>query len=346
MNCFIFRLPGHSDIYQGFCADLKHGLDDGFIFSRYGESDRIFSIPFANTPVDCDLINKWVMENDTDYFKSNGALPISTPKDTHLELINNCIGEISRLESDSGVEAKIIASRIFNIPTGVSATEIFDRLCKKYPDAAVFLFSTSDFGTWIGATPEVILERDGNSLHSVALAGTRPLACIASPWDKKNIDEQSIVTSFIKNIFLRSKFKPEITGPYTKRCGPVIHLETKISTVMDRVPDEHISSERELFTYLLSTLAPTPAISGFPRKEAMDFIEKNEMHSRQCYGGMVGIYTADNSLHTYATLRCGHYSAYEKRISLYAGGGITHDSDPISEWEETEIKLSTVASLI
>lgn len=357
MNCFLLRLPHSEKLYAGYSEILTDKPAHGFIFSLFGQSETVYYIPFVDKPVDYRQFDKWVTGNDREYLNKAGKLKPSTQKEQHLNLVKRCIERINQLESATGENAKIIASRVCNIPTSLSPTEIFNNLAAKYPESTIFLFSTTHFGTWIGATPEVVLlgtKKDGVfEISSVSLAGTRKASFINTPWDHKNIEEQRIVTLFIADTFRRNGITPEVCGPEEKRYGPVIHLQSAISGransqlfADNKNTEDKEGQEIKLYLQLLASLTPTPAVSGYPQKEALEFIERSEPHNRQCYGGIIGLYYPNGNIKTYATLRCGQYSAVEKSILLYAGGGITHDSIPEDEWEETEIKLSTIKSVL
>ena len=96
---------------------------------------------------------------------------------------------------------------------------------------------------------------------------------------------------------------------------------------------------------LLRNLAPTPALCGYPRREAMEFIRHYEGYPREFYGGYLGELNlaGEKSAELYVNIRCMQVRKGE--LLLYAGGGILSDSDPVQEWDEIERKLSAVAPL-
>ena len=90
-------------------------------------------------------------------------------------------------------------------------------------------------------------------------------------------------------------------------------------------------------------LHPTPAVSGYPQKEALDLIHKSEKHQRRIYAGMIGVIN-EHSTQLFVNLRCAeiiHNQAY-----LYLGGGFTKDSNVVSEWNETENKAKTLLNVM
>jgi isochorismate synthase len=69
------------------------------------------------------------------------------------------------------------------------------------------------FGTWIGATPEVLLSIENEEVKTISLAGTKK-SNDESAWNAKEKEEQAIVTQFIEQTLTQSvKLKLEINGP-------------------------------------------------------------------------------------------------------------------------------------
>ena len=93
----------------------------------------------------------------------------------------------------------------------------------------------------------------------------------------------------------------------------------------------------------LDQLHPTPAVAGLPKGEALDFIVDREPLDRSFYGGYFGLKCNEKSRY-YVNLRC--MQLFNKSYALYAGGGITKDSEPAAEWQETEAKMDTMKNVI
>jgi isochorismate synthase len=95
---------------------------------------------------------------------------------------------------------------------------------------------------------------------------------------------------------------------------------------------------------LLNNLHPTPAICGSPTKEALEIICSVEKHDREYYAGFLGPVGMENPIMLFVNLRCMQIT--DTNLILYAGGGITLESNPVDEWYETEIKAGTLLSVI
>jgi isochorismate synthase len=95
---------------------------------------------------------------------------------------------------------------------------------------------------------------------------------------------------------------------------------------------------------MLQLLHPTSAVCGQPLDTALEFIHKHENHDRQFYTGYLGPVNFQNRTDIFVNLRC--LQVLQKELILYAGAGITQDSIPEREWEETELKLNTLLNAI
>jgi isochorismate synthase len=153
-------------------------------------------------------------------------------------------------------------------------------------------------------------------------------------WSTKNIQEQRIVATYITECLeqFTSDFREE--GPRTVRAANLVHLRSDFTF---RLSDHaHIGN-------LLQALHPTPAVCGLPKREAFQFIVRNEHTPRRYYSGFMGpLGTAET--HLYVSLRCMNIE--HDTCHLYAGGGLLKDSILEQEWQETEAKLETIRKVI
>lgn len=230
---------------------------------------------------------------------------------------------------------KAVFSRIKKVAFDESKVQkLFDDLCDVYPKAFVYLVSGEEIGTWIGATPEILLHAFSRSGFTMALAGTKPISASEKNWGEKEKEEQAYVTGFIQDKLINAGIKDlEINGPYDIEAGPIVHLRTDISFDVDH----------SKIVDIVQKLHPTPAVGGLPQKEAIELINFREPHERDFYSGMIGVHTS-NSTSLYVNLRC---CQIQKGFAyLYLGGGFTADSDPLLEWEETENKSRTLLNVM
>jgi isochorismate synthase len=244
---------------------------------------------------------------------------------------------------------KVVSSRAARrpLPPGFDPLAAFDELCQKYERAFVSLVSVPGVGTWLGASPEVLAEvtADGH-FHTMALAGTQPLLPGVRPqeaiWRQKEIEEQALVSRYIVNCFKQLRLREyQETGPRTTVAGQLLHLRTDFEVDLKNVP-----SPASLGTDMLRLLHPTSAVGGMPRVAALDFLAHHEGYDRAYYSGFLGPVNvaAPGVARLFVNLRCLQLRADE--AILYAGTGLTVDSDPVREWQETEYKMRTIGAVL
>ncbi len=189
---------------------------------------------------------------------------------------------------------------------------------------------------WIGATPELLVERDEEYIHSTALAGTRDVESENEDWGGKEILEQKLVSDYVVNVFEKNLLTSvREFGPETIQAGKLEHLKTDIT-------GELTSSSN--FNYLIGSLHPTPAVCGVPLLKSNDFIKGNEGYSRDFYTGFLGELNINNHTELYVNLRC--LQVQNDGVKFFVGGGVTKDSVAELEWEETVNKSKTLKDIV
>ncbi|ALW87335.1 chorismate-binding protein [Hymenobacter sedentarius] len=243
---------------------------------------------------------------------------------------------------------KVVSSRAARrpLPPKFDSLAAFAGLSQRYPQAFVSLVSVPGVGTWLGATPEILAEvtADG-TFRTMALAATQPLTADVTPrtaiWRQKEIEEQALVARYIVSCFKQLRLREyQETGPRTVVAGELLHLRTDFEVNLQHVPFPSLGTD------MLRLLHPTSAVGGMPKVAAMDFLHKHEGYDRAYYSGFLGPVNvaAPGIARLYVNLRCLQLRADE--AILYAGTGLTVDSDPEQEWQETEMKLQTVGTVV
>lgn len=237
-------------------------------------------------------------------------------------------------------------------PDGITPIQLFVKACERYPRLFVALVSTKVSGTWLMATPEVLLQGVGERWMTMSLAGTmnltgklldfdmppspdKPVDDSEIGWNEKNIQEQRFVSTYITESLEQYATDIVEKGPFTMRAGDLVHLRSDFEFDL---PDVNCIGD------LLNTLYPTPAVCGLPKESSLDFIVANEFAPRLYYSGFAGPLGMDGHTHLYVSLRCMRVDS--DGCSLYAGGGLLADSNMDAEWMETEFKMDTMRTLL
>ncbi len=240
----------------------------------------------------------------------------------------------------SGAFHKIVAARrcTVDLTSPVDDTGFMARLFASYPDCTHFAIRR-EAATFLGATPETLFLKEGSTVRTHALAGTKRVkddAMYDSSEDAaalrrsyKDLAEHALV---VKRIYeelepLSTRIRYSST-PAARRVRNLVHLQTPISA--------EVKASVDAFG-LLAALHPTPAVGGFPAKEAAEWIRNNEPQERGWYTGTVGWCDARGNAEFAVSIRCGVLTP--KRAFIYAGAGIVKESDPESEYRETGAKM-------
>jgi isochorismate synthase len=350
---------------SGECVKVKADLEElgqGFIFSPFNNFDNS-SAHFISGDIICTEDDQISFSNEIDYQKKarlqdelsaflgsdeqsvdfyvSEESVLETMKEDFIDIIGKAVGSFQE-----GRFQKVVISRSKRVelnPT-FDIIKAFLGLCAAYPYAFVSCVSIPNIGTWMGASPEVLISVDKQKIFkTAAVAGTQLRDASIAPaqvgWRQKDIEEQAMVSRYIINCFKKIRLREfDEIGPRTAVAGNLVHLKTDFAVDMQAVNFPQLGS------VMLELLHPTSAICGMPRETAMAFIEKYEKYDRSFYSGFIGPVKVDGESHIYVNIRC--MQLYRHHAVLYAGAGVTHESVPEKEWEETEIKMNTLLDQI
>jgi isochorismate synthase len=352
----LWRLPNHSNVHLILSSTKKTvaelSIEDsnpGFAFAPFDPALPKFLLEAGHQ---FEITGDGVNEHTPGQIKAIAAqgnsiqalqfhkgstqeLP-SSPQD-FLELVKLSINAV-----EAGAFEKVVPStqRKIEVNSEFDLLDAFDELNKRYPLAMVSLLSDSTIGTWMGASPELLVSTDKNGIfRTVALAGTQvynsdtPLRNIS--WTQKEIEEQALVERYIISCFKKIRVREyEEHGPKTVLAGNVIHLKSDFEVDMKDV------NYPQLGSVMLKLLHPTSAVCGMPGEASLKFLKENEPHDREFYAGFLGPVNIDQETHIYVNLRCMKWRG--DHILLFAGAGVTIDSVPEQEVKEVEIKMETI----
>ena len=324
--------------------------EQGFIFAPFDSSRTTVLIP--GEPI-------YIADFDFGHLSLKASIKETASefeKNEHFALVSAAIRYIKQTELQ-----KVVVSRKQKIETpDLEPLTLFKKLGAAYKNAFVYLWHHPKVGTWLGATPETLVSVNGRSFETMALAGTQPYIDDTREveWGTKEQDEQQLVTDEIVSKlqpFNLVKFK--VHERENHRAGNLLHLRTRITG--------SFSTTNTSIKDIVAALHPTPAVCGFPRDLAKEFIKEQESYDREFYTGYLGelnilkdqskrrnprnVYlflyiTLTISTQLYVNLRCMQFK--NTTAEIYIGGGITKDSDAVNEWEETVNKAQTIASIL
>lgn len=246
---------------------------------------------------------------------------------------------------------KIVLSRTKEVEYSeeFQPAKAFFKLATAYPHAFVSLINLPEQNElWLGASPETLVEQKSSGIFkTMSLAGTQKARNAQGElipkydirWGQKEIEEHALVSRYIVECFKKIRLREYLeTGPKTILAGNVYHLRTSfdVDTIALNFP--------ELSTTMLKLLHPTSAVCGEPKISSLKFLSQVEGYDRSLYSGFLGPVQVEGESNIFVNLRTVRLKS--GKATFFAGAGITEDSIPRQEWEETEIKCDTLLKVI
>lgn len=273
-------------------------------------------------------------------------VPVPTPEE-----YGDMVRAALNLYADGGVN-KIVLSRAMDIELDapIDYGSVLQDLLRRNAHGYTFAVPAwSDNPTnggveavMLGASPELLVRREGDKVFINPLAGSIPRH--ADPAQdqarrdglaasEKDLREHSYVVTDIVRILQEHCDALEVpSGPSVIGTDALWHLSTFLS---GRLKNPSTSALE-----LACALHPTPAICGFPTKQAFEHIKALEPFDREYFAGLVGWQREGGDGEWALTLRCAKYDG-DRHLRLYAGAGTVAGSDPESEIRETATKMET-----
>lgn len=216
------------------------------------------------------------------------------------------------------------------------------RLAARYPEC--YTFACAGLA---GATPELLIKRQGSRVSSLVLAGTAPRGQDAAEDEAlgagllasaKETEEHEYAAASVRDSL--APLCDQLTvaeRPVLLKFANLQHLAT---TVHGTLSARDASGAGHSVLTLLNALHPSAAVCGTPTEAAMELIRELEGMDRGRYAGPVGWVDSAGNGEWGIALRCAEIDG--PRARLFAGGGIVADSDPAAELAETVTKFRTM----
>jgi isochorismate synthase len=242
-----------------------------------------------------------------------------------------------------GTLHKVVLARQIDIAADrpIDRLAVLERLRSAYPGCHIV--SVAGF---VAASPELLVSVTGDIVRSHPMAGTAPrggdpttdqrlaASLLASTKDRQ---EHQITIDMVHDTLLPwCSYLDYEAEPSVVAVANVQHLATLV--------EGRLSHPAPSVLELVAALHPTPAVAGWPRDEAVDWIAENEGFDRRRYAGTAGWVDAAGNGTWAVSIRCAEIDGPAARV--WAGNGIVADSDPGTELAETRSKLQALLSAI
>ncbi len=240
------------------------------------------------------------------------------------------------------LEKVVLARSLATANPGIDLAALLGELRRRDPGCWLFAAAAAGGGVFLGATPETLIRRRGDSVLSLPLAGTA--ARSADPGEdrraaevllsslKERHEHRVVVEAVAESLVPHCSELRVDPEPHLSATAAVWHLA---SAVRGRLRPSAPGS-----LGLAAALHPTPAVCGTPAASAAALITLLEPWGRGLYAGLVGWMDGHGDGEWAVSLRCALVTA--DRVRLHAGVGIVAESDPQSEVAETEAKFRTL----
>lgn len=245
---------------------------------------------------------------------------------------------------EQGQLKKVVLSKILNIELDkvVDIPRLLANIMGQNPNAYHFSVPLEN-SMLIGASPELLIRKQGTKMFSNPLAGS------AKRLQNAEADQRAAET-LSKSIKDQYEHRLVVESIRSSLVGLVDNLDVPDEPSVISTPTMwHLSTEIEatlrgesttsIFD-IIKTMHPTPAMCGTPTQLAKRHIDTLEPHPRGFFSGLVGWCDAQGNGEWAIAIRCAEVTG--NKVALFAGAGVVSGSSPESEWLETSAKMRTM----
>ncbi|MEI7554402.1 isochorismate synthase [Candidatus Chlorohelix sp.] len=246
----------------------------------------------------------------------------------------------------NGKFKKVVLARAARVTAEnkIDVARMLSRLEASYPTAITYAISRGE-QCFAGATPERLVRLQGGLVQTMALAGSMARGVTQEEDNRlgdslmnsgKDRSEHAIVVGMIKEAF--EKVCSEVNVPEMPQLLKLKNVQHLLTPVIGR-----LAADKSILQ-LVEQLHPTPAVGGLPGREAIAAIREREQLDRGWYAAPVGWLDRRFEGEFAVALRCALVNG--KEATLFAGCGIMGDSNPDSEYAESNLKMRVMLSAI
>ncbi len=241
---------------------------------------------------------------------------------------------------------QVVLSQRMSKPFAASPLALYRSLRTLNPSPYMFYFNFEDFQV-VGASPEILVKLEDGKIMVRPLAGTRKrgatpeedaaLECELLA-DQKELAEHLQLLDLGRNDVGRvaATGSVRVTEKFViERYSHVMHIVSNVEGRLREVEDKRAAP-----IAVLRAAFPAGTLSGAPKVRAMEIIDELEPTKRGIYGGAVGYVGFDGELDVAIAIRTAVIK--DGQLHVQAGAGIVADSDPATEWQETQSKARAV----
>lgn len=246
----------------------------------------------------------------------------------------------------SGDIIQVVLSQRFSGDLTVEPFDIYRVLRTLNPSPYMFYLRFDDTIV-LGASPEVMVRKEGDRVELRPIAGTRPRG--------KSVEEDVALEQELladpkeraEHVMLVDLGRNDLgrvctTGTVNVSELMVIERYSHVMHIVSNV-EGTLKGDCDCFDLVRATF-PAGTLSGAPKVRAMEIIDELEPVCREVYGGAVGYFSFSGNMDLAIAIRT--LVVKDGKVHLQAGAGIVADSDPAAEYQETVNKAMAVVKAI
>lgn len=236
-----------------------------------------------------------------------------------------------------GEAIQVVPSVHFSAPYSGDPFTLYRRMRNSNPSPYMFYMQLPHI-TLLGASPEVMVRCSAGAVSMSPIAGTRKRGGSSAEdarlaeelqHDPKECAEHVMLVDLGRNDVGRIAKAGTVNVERLmdiERFSHVMHMTSRINATLQSGLDA---------LDILAATFPAGTVSGAPKIRAMEIIAATEQQARGPYAGCIGWLGLDkDAVHMDTGITIRSMWLHKGRLHWQAGGGIVHDSDPQTEWEE------------
>ncbi len=276
--------------------------------------------------------------------------PATSARTSFVSNVSREVFEQSVVKAKEYVKAgdviQIVLSQRFSADLTVDPLDIYRVLRTLNPSPYMFFLRLDDTLV-VGASPEVMVRKEGGRAELRPIAGTRPRGATREKdedFARELLEDPKERAEHVMLVDLGRNDLGRVCRTGSVRVSELMVVErySHVMHIVSNVQGE-LEANKDAFDVLRATF-PAGTLSGAPKVRAMEIIEELEPVRREIYGGAVGYFSFSGNMDMAIAIRT--LIVKDGRIHLQAGAGIVADSDPAAEYQETVNKARAVVKAI
>ena len=264
---------------------------------------------------------------------------------------------VSRAEFEQAVEKakeyvragdvfQVVLSQRFSGELTVEPLDIY-RVRRTLNPSPYMFFLRMDDTLVVGASPEVMVRREGGRVELRPIAGTRPRGATPdadAAYEQEMLADPKERAEHVMLVDLGRNDLGRVCKTGTVRVSELMVVErySHVMHIVSNVQGE-LEQGKDAFDVVRATF-PAGTLSGAPKVRAMEIIDELEPVRREIYGGAVGYFSFSGNMDLAIAIRT--LVIKDGKVHLQAGAGIVADSVPSAEYQETVNKAMAVVKAI